>query len=259
MLGSRVGSRGALYGSSVGSGSDDEGPGTIWTLDETSGKAVPTEAEWVANGYSPKNLYTFQEASGNILDQIGTGPLVTAGAPMYSQAVAGWTRAGLRFTEVAGQRATATANVPEAADDVAVLAYMTMSAAGDRDLLGFGTGAFFLSSLNIGDNLEWRVDGSFGSSGSSYLNDGVVPLLLVNNRDAGTARIYTHRQKLSPAYSLNGTGTVLTFGANVGGVGGSATSFVVYGVTFEGVPARFTDASAHALLTSLRWAPSWSP
>jgi hypothetical protein len=263
MLGPRVGLRTPRAGLAVGVGQDQLAPsGFVFapSTDATSGKGVPTAAQWSAGGYTVKNLYGFQDLSGGIVDSVGSGSLSEGGtAPSYNQAVSGWTRKGITFAEAAGQRLTATSGVPNAASSVAVFTYLSFNAAGDRDMIGFGTGAYVLVTSNAAETMEWRVNGaSGGGSAGAYSGIGMFPLLMVMNRTLGTIKFYTHLEKLTPVYGAGAAGTVLTWGANVSGVGGSSSGQVAYGATFEGTPAEFTDTTAKALLVALGWTPPWS-
>lgn len=228
-----------------------------WTRDATSGKAVPTEADWTANGYTAKNLYTFQEASGAIVDQIAAADLLAAGAAcQYAQTITGWSRKGVKLTESVGQRLAAASGGPDVEGDMTVVAYTTFAASGDRHLFGFG-GAYYQVLTNAADHLEWSVDGIMSGGGSSYAAAGLVPIIVSNGRTWLTTFIATPTQFLSPLYSANGTGTDIVVGANAAGINSSSNGIMSYLATLEGLAVERPEA--HSLLTQWGWPPTWTP
>lgn len=266
-LGSRVGSRGSLYGSVVGSSGDDEGVSMQGvTKDATSGIYCPaTLAEWnqtmaaagIGSG-SPSVLWLCQEASGNLADSIGSFTGTAGGAGnLYQQAVTGWSRVAVGAAEAATANWTnSAAGLPDpSAASLLGLVYAAITAT--------PTAVRGVSRMATTTTIEARVTttpaarvvaGANTATGSSTLGTGVRPWVTKHNVTGSSQALYTDQDKVIPTFTaLSGKQILL----GNGGVTPPTIRYL-YAVWFFNAAAELTDAQIKTLLQTLGWAPLWT-
>jgi hypothetical protein len=250
--------RAAHYGSAPASG-------VAWSLDATSGQAVPADAtEWAAfiaaNSLTiaaPTNLYLCQEASGNLADSIGALTLAAANTPLYQQAVTGWTRKGVGFNGGTAQHFANTGYPAANTSSRFILMYwsgLTAAPLAGGTMLTHGTN---ITAIGVSQNIT--------TGRARYRNGATIvdttaavtatPIAFLHNIDTSAARLYTNAQKLSPAYAA-AAGTNLYIGAQSGA--SILTGTLYYLAIWSGAAAEVDDAQVLALHEALGWSPSWT-
>lgn len=255
MIGLRVGIVTGRRGIAAGIGSDESsnsGP----DADAASGRLVPsTSSQYTALGLvAPNDIWTCQEASGNLVSDNGT--ILTANAtPLYQQALAGWTGKAVGFNGGANQRFQHATYNNAATSSLLALLYMvvTTTPAGAQGVLTAGT-SFSAGGLSITatPRLRYRNGATIVDSANPY-NTVVVPVVFKHDITNSVARAFTDIEKLSP-----------TFGAAAGtifGVGtGTAAHFLLrYLAVWRGAAAEQSDTAIKTMLQTLRWSPTWTP
>lgn len=272
MLGARLGIRGGISGGPAPGVSADRLGGAGWTIDAASSKGTPASAAelnamFARAGLSiaASGLYLMQEASGNMLDSIGTAPLVAAGTTRnYQQSVTGWTR---KFITNSADGGTSTwsstdASLPDlSTTSFAMLAYVLMPTAAPaaaRNLIAMaGSGAGRAdASLTTGPvvrGLSTTTNITNGTSNPVGAST-VRPIVLMSDKTNSRARVYTDQDKISPTFGAV-TGKALTLGSNSGGAiaGGYGWGFTLFGAA-----AERTDAQWKSILQTLNWTIPWS-
>ena len=274
MLGSRVGAKfGALFGSRVGSSSDDEG--ASFTIDSAAGRAAPANAaEWtafmtaagLATG-NPSSVWNCQDASGNLLDSIGSVPLTPTGAVTYQNAVAGWARSAVNIPQTSGARCVAAAGVGPnpTTTSVLLLGYMdvTAQAAANRGLMSVaGALADTLTSaeawLIATTHVAQAECVSVVTAGTADpFTGGVRPFVLKYNRTGSAFVYYDDLQKITGTFAAGVTDGNKGFGATANAQISLGLS-LLYGALFSGAPAELSDAQVKTVLTTAGWTIPWS-
>jgi uncharacterized repeat protein (TIGR01451 family) len=225
---------------------------------------VPVTAAGFASvtGRTPTHIYTCQEASSNLIDQVGTENLIAstaAAAPLYQVPITNWTRKGVGFSETSGQKCTlATGHGPNPLNTaVAMLAYVRVrTVIATRTILMIedaGASNRIMASMNTGGVLVTNCMAAAANAGTvDHRDTNVHPLLLA----VDTANTFVGRWTDLEA-------DIGTYGATPGdavkGIGavGGGLSFVgeVLGVwILEGANAQIaTNAAAKTFLQSLGW------
>lgn len=238
------------------------------TKDSTSQKFVPaTAGEWtttmsvagIASG-NPTDWWLFQDAAGNPTSA-GAGLVLTAnGTPLYQQAVTGWARLGVGFTNVANQRFTAAAGVGPNPSTTSMLQiwYMSITAAPGAQVVmanvSDGATNFRAMAQNIPPTvLQSACAGVVVNGTTDAVPLGVQPIVVQYDRTNSRANVYTLNDKI-----------VGTFNSGVvdgrKGIGGatSPTGQAVYGALWSGAGAEISPAQIKTLLQTLNWSPTWS-
>lgn len=266
-IGPRIGARlGLRIGAPPGGASD---PMAGVAKDATSNIYVPANgAQWstvfsvaAMGGRSALSAYLCQEASGNLADSIGANTLTASGASWaYQQTIAGWARKGITIADGnTNHNFQNTTTVPDiGSTSVALLAYISMPAAAPAGARRFfrldTTGA--LAQLSVTPRMQIVTSGAGGStvSGTSDPTNAVRPVLMMIDKTAGKAMLYTTQEKI--------TGTQGTYSGLVLGLGASGgtcpTCGYLYAAVMSGANAEFTDAQAKTLLQTLGWTIPWS-
>ncbi len=242
-----------------------------WAVDGTSGIGVPnTSAEWSSfisgnglTGWSaPNSLHRLQEASGNAADSIGSLTLAAVTSPLYSQAVAGWSRVGVGFNEGTNQRFFGTA-ADASTTSCLTLMYLSLGAGLDatvRGVFAYGSSvsdqgiSAFVSTSN-----RMRLRGVAGlvdtAVGSTYGATG-FPVVFRHDHTNAIRRLYTDDEKVSATYGAGTSATNFGLGAIMSGT--SANFTAMYMATWFGAAAERSDAEIKAMLQALGWAIPWS-
>lgn len=236
--------------------------------DATSNIYVPADAgQWTqfrtAAGLAmanPDSLWLCQEAAGNLADSIGALPLTAVGAPVYQQAVAGWTRKGVAASAdgVADRFHLATGVGPSPATTSQLwLALMLMPAT------PVGATRFHMG-LNVASGTNSVRHGHLVTSGlprvqvSGVTADGANSIstefhacAIKYDRTNNVANAYTLDEKIVGTYSA-----AINDGAK--GFCNASLAKVVYACMWSGANAEVSDANLKALLQAMGFAPAWS-
>ncbi len=238
---------------------EDEEPVVTWSVDATSGKPVPANAqEWadfiVAKGLSiasPGFLHLCQESSGDLADSIGNMTLTKSGSTLYQQSVSGWSRKGVGFVDNATGRYAANAGVgPDpSSESVAFLWIVSMPAApsGTRLFGGLNAGASsnaFRFNYNSNGTIQLR-NGSTINTQNSHAN-GVRLIFGRYDRTNEIARLYTDLEVVSATY----TSSVLDTTKGLG-TAAMANITALYMAWWSGADAEMSNAEVKALLEAI--------
>jgi hypothetical protein len=194
------------------------------------------------------------------VDSLGVTNLTANGTADYNQAITGWTRTAVVLTETAAERfsAAAAAGPNPAAGSVAWLFYVntaTTPGSNRRMVAVSEGGGGLLAQLTTGNKWQCYCNG-VAVNGTANMNDADVhPLLLVYNKTAGTAKLYSDDEKIASTYSSGITDSTKGIGATAST---SAPVKFLWGCTFESTNAEFSDATAKSALQALGWTIPWS-
>lgn len=197
-----------------------------------------------------------QDASGNLAEG-GGGPVLTANAtPSYSNAISGWTRVAVGFTDgTAAQRFRSTdTSLPDISTTAAfLLAYFAAPStpAGVRGVLELGATQ---AEARITTNPFYRnVAGGVTTTGSGAISTGVRPVGLVMRPVLDTSGVYTDQEKIETAAVTTPTGKLVGVGAT-GGVSAPPGRCLYLALIVDDP----TAAEIKALYQALGWTIPWS-
>jgi hypothetical protein len=275
MIGARIGGKvGARVGVAMGISADELSAAGI-TVDPVSGKPVPANAaEWTAflilaaaadaqlvGAPNPTALWLYTEASGNILDRIGSRNLTANVAPSYGAPITGWARLGVEFNGTVNQRCAHTTFADSATTSLYTFLYREAVGipGATANLFTYGTSSIAGGLTRLAtDRIRYRnvaiVDFAAASPGPGPV--GYEHNLDVAGAGASPrARAWDLNEKLSPAFNA-AAGTRLDIGATSGA---SDPCRVFYQPLWDGLPAEFwTDARKKALAQQLGWTIPWA-
>jgi hypothetical protein len=241
-------------------------PAIPWTVDATSGKALPqnsTEmtALLAAAGLSgtASSIWLAQEASGSLLDSVGSINLAVTGTLARQQAVTGWTADSTDFDEGVSEYAGVSGGAPNInTTSVLVLAYLDLGAQAAAQ-----TNVMFLGSdVSIEYTSAEKLSiGFFGaSSGYAYTNGSfsgtVVPVVVQIDNTNQRLRLYTHKSRASMIYATP-SATNATYFYFGGLVYAAPPMGLIYGAQFTGATAQLSDANVKSFLEELGWTVEW--
>lgn len=243
-----------------------------YSTDAASGKAVPaSSAEWSAfisaaglSVSAPSYLHLCQEASGNLADTIGGLTLTANGSPAYQQAVAGWTRLGVKGDALTANQRFRNITAPNpSTTSMAMFAYVAVGAldATVRSVLGFGAisdtnVSAYVNAAPVVSRFKYRESANISDTSTAIDYAGlVVPMMLLVDHTGTRARFYTNQERLSPTYGLPSTATTYFLGADAGTW---AATTILYSCGWTGAAAEISDANVKALFTALGYSPPWS-
>ena len=210
-----------------------------------------------ATGRTPTHAYSCQEASGNLIDQIGSVNLVPAGAPLFLQPVSNWVRKGVGFNETVNQRFSVAAGTGwnVTLTPVAMLAYVTArTAAAVRSLLiitDAGGTARSGVSVTTGGLLRTQCGSTLNDGTIDHRDAAVHPVLLTIDVGGSVTNRYTNIEKDNGTFGAGAVDGTKGIGAYAGL--NSHLGEVLALWVFEGSDAQFSDAQAKTMLTNLGW------
>jgi len=271
MIGIRTGiAAGPRFGIAAGISEDELAatagglPGV--TRDSSSGIYCPANAsEWTAvmaaagiGSGNPSGTWLCQEASGNLVDQIGALALIANGTPLYLQSAAGWARFGVGFNAVANQRFTANVGTgPSPATTSQLwLFYMSITATPGATAVAMNVsdGATnFRTLVTTTPRIQSAIAGVTATGTQNPTATGIQPMVMLYDRTNLAATIFTGQEKITNTYSA----AVVDGRKGIGGAL-SPTGQCVYGAMFQGAAAELTSAQIKTLLTTLGWSIPWS-
>ncbi len=213
------------------------------SLAPDGGLYLPADAaEWtdlldgtgIAN---PDSLWTFQQSSGDVVDEIGSRDLVAAGTPTYQQSVPGFTRKAISFDDGSTDRFSTT--IPSGATGYVslVIARMRSAPAATRSIVEHPN---IYSQVTAG--LLVRGDCASAASGAISLGSDVHVIITKSSDALSEARVLTDDELISPNYGLF-AGTTLTVGGS--SPGDTPPMDVLYMTAWE---ADLTDAQLSTIL-----------
>lgn len=239
-----------------------------WAVDATSSIGRPiTSAEWsaliaahslTANGVTldpPDNLYLFDEASGAILDKIGSKNLTVGNSPSRGIAVTGWSATAIGASGAASTQTASNTTLPNInANDSACLGYIRYANGGtNREILSYGSAANNSVQARGGTTGIRKRTGANTANGASDHTGQVRPYLSTRD-NASVDQLHTDIEKLSLTWaSASGTTLTATFCSSADA--GISADFLYLAVWAGGVtPAAMTDTERSNLLSALGWA-----
>ena len=272
MIGLRTGlATGLRTGLAIGISADEirtSQAASAWSVDATSGIAAPSSAtEWAAflsakslSAASPSSLWLCQEDGSvghtDLADSIGAFPLIAQTAPLYGQAVPGWSRKGVGFDQTSNQRFISTdAALPDISTTSAtLLAFVAADTtpAAARGIVSFGTTTARFQ-VTTTPALQF-VAGTTANEGANCPT-AVQPLVIKVDKTAGVTAGYTIQSNLANTVGAI-TGKAVRFGALTSG--SSFVGKIVYAAMWSGASAEISDANMKALLVAMGWTIPWS-
>ena len=264
MIGPRTGLRvGVVCGVRTGTGVDQLGGSSgISSVpkDATSGIYCPvTLADWntvlttagLATGLV-SHSWTCQDASGNLVDHIGSLALTAANTPSYGTAVSGWTRKAVSWSLNSTSSFSGNTEVDFSTGDGTLLMYQYASTPGATKAyagLGNNQTAEILSTGKAQMKSGVNVAGGVGSIG-----DGTVRPIVIGYSKLGSAvKLYTDADKIAPTFTASGSATIIGVGS-FSGVQTPAGGCLL--IAF--LPSVLSDANLKTLLQTLGFTISWT-
>jgi hypothetical protein len=214
------------------------------TVDQTSGWYTPANAgEWAnllqGTGIAvPSHLYLAQEASGNLVDAIGTSPFVANGTGVtYGAPVPGWSRKGLKWTDdlpAFFANGVSTSNTSAA---MLILASVDEAPSGER------TAWYQGAHVVLPGTAQFRVDDANSAYGAANPVGSVHAFLLQNSQALLHTSMTSDQEVITPAWANVANGTF------IGGVlYGSPAMHILYVAQWVGSSADFTPSQAGTLV-----------
>lgn len=233
------------------------------SIDAASGKCVPASAaEWTtflaAIGLgigAPANLYLCQEANGNLADSIGTGVLTATNAPLYQQAVAGWSRGYAGFTDGTTQKFIGTVGQPVLSATSSLFigyVYLASAPAATRLIAAMGTASFGAAARFLATQNVQAVSGANTVNAANNYGASVRPIVMKYDRTNSLAVVYTDQEKIAVTYAAGTTAGLYLGGQTTAPAGG-----FLWAAQFTGADAELTDAQVRSLLQGLAWSPAF--
>lgn len=231
--------------------------------DATSGLRVPANAyQFGLGGYTVSHLYLCQEASGNLTDSIGGVTLTANATPLYQQAMAGWDRDFVGFSQAASQRFTAAGGVGPnpATTDVFWCAYMVLDTlpGGLRGVLAAGANCAVIMSAAGALRLSIAGVTVDDSTTRTDLDDLVHPIGLLQDATNTRTGLFTDEAKTLGTHAAATDGLKGIGGNTVSGSSPPALAGSLYMFVMTGAAARMSDAQIKSLYQWLGWTVPWS-
>ncbi|HKP07589.1 MAG TPA: hypothetical protein VJU58_10095 [Microbacterium sp.] len=238
------------------------------TRDASRGIYCPaTAAEWTtvltaagdATG-GPSAVYTFQEASGNLVDQVGTFTCAVSGTGLaYQVTESGWTRKAITTTEGAsGLFLNTDAGLPDiSTNSCLVLTYVrTVSSISRRSIFGLGpAGSRCSAERELTTGVPVIMDFPQQASGTIDPSGVVRPWWLQINQAASFAGILTDQEKIVPSWSGTAAGKRLTYGILQNNC---STAAYLYSAVFFNAAAEKSLAAIKSISQTLGWTIPWT-
>lgn len=267
-IGPRVGPAVSLDADPIFSGGGGVNPMAGVDQDGASAKYVPANgAQWtqtmavagIGSG-NPTDWWLCQEAAGNLASSGAGITLAANGTPLYQQAVSGWSRLGVGFTNAANQRFTAAAGIAPnpATTSVLFLWYMAITAApGAQVVMGNvsdGATNYRVMAQVVGSTkIQNACAGVVVNGTTDATTVGIQPVVIQYDRTNSVANVYTLNDKIVGTYNAS----VVDGRKGIGGAT-SPTGQAVYGALWSGAGAEMSAAQIKTLLQTLNWSPTWS-
>ncbi len=234
----------------------------LWTVDATSDIGCPTGSTEVAAAltdaglsYTASSQWDFDEASGNVTDNIGSKTLTASGTLAYDQAITGWDRNGIVFTEDVAGALTNNTLADVSTNSSLIFAYvkLTTVAGADGTVIMAGTTNGVFVRLNSTPRIV-AISEANSTTGTANPTGSVIPVVIRNNQTANTVDVFTEQEKITVTQGAMLSETDLVFG---GGANHPPTMTVTWGLLFENANAEWSDAQIRTFLQTLSWSPAW--
>lgn len=234
-----------------------------WSLDGTSGKAVPNTGTELAAFFAACGLtstgtalWRLQEASGVAADSIGTVTLTPNNGPTYAQAVAGWTRVGIKFTDgTNNQRLLNSTTAPNPALTPCLLfALVSLPAApaAIRDIMGL-VGNVDLRLLTTG-KLRFVSGGGASVGDLENVAASTVQPLILRSDPGGAMAAFTEQERFYGTSQVPTSATQVFF---AGQTAAAAAATYLYAFELSGSSAQLSDDQIRTVLRTAGWNPTW--
>lgn len=242
-------------------------PTVTWTVDPTSGKAVPAnQFEWrdflkakgLTSIMTPNGLWLAQEGSGPLADSIGPVALAPIGATLYGLTVPGWSRKAVGTTDgsVASFSNMTDATLPNVGSTsmtvLALIAFPGIAPANTRTFLVEGSGsltAFAQANLDSSKHLMMTISPTT-TTGAQDPGTAATAVMMKLDHLHAEQKLFTSTEKIT----LPNTPLVGSRGLFLGGaVAPAPETRFLYVVAWYGSRAEISDADVTALLTALDW------
>lgn len=243
--------------------------GPSWPVDATRGVGLPTTlAHWNAvlaaagdASGAPFSAWGMQDASGNLVDAIGTAPLAfTGGGNLYQQSQSGWSQKFVTLTDgTAGRWQSTDSSIADiATTSLLLMLYVNVTAtpAGTRSVCELGT----TTDARIRENTTPRAIASSGTNlgtAATNNNTGAVRIQWLQVNRTGTAVAAYNDQEIIPAptFASGMTGVRLVVGGN-----NSSPCAAAYGLgaAWKAASAEKAKATIKAISQTLGWTIPWS-
>lgn len=268
-IGSRIGSRiGATVGARVGSspGGDpmagvfrDSGSLKYWP--RTAGQWDTALAASSISSGGPMSLRNWQEASGNIVDQINNIDLTAfGGGGSYQQSVTGWTdtKAVVVAEGGAGGYLNNTDTDLPAPSTEAFLWVLYLRVAStplaERTIAIMGDGNGLKLNITTSPFLKGYLGTVAGGTGVSAVPTTVIPVVIKST--AAAATVFTESEKIAVSWTAPSATKALFVG---GAVELSPPLGILGDALFKGAAAAISETNIKRMLTNLGWSPLWTP
>jgi hypothetical protein len=240
--------------------------GQTWSVDATSGKALPVDAAeaaalLTAAGVTADTLALYHfgvPASGDVTDSSGNSKTLTAGGTTraYQQAVTGWTAKSLKTTAgSAGKLTNNTFGNVNATSYTVILYALLAAGTAQRSIMRIG-GSFdddACLEMTSGELLSVGEGNGTRSNGASTIHGQVRPLVLRIDDTGNTVDGFTDAEKVvGGPQTCNGT--ELCFGGDNTQTHFPATCDYIFAWV---IGAALTDQQLYDLLTEAGWAPAF--
>jgi hypothetical protein len=234
-------------------------PGMDVTLDATSEIYCPIDAtEWgivatEAGVSAPSFGWDMQDAAGALAPSVGGVSLASEGIRQdYQQAVAGWSRFGLR-SRGDGWFSNDAAFPDISTGSQLILVYAKQSISGGASVDMLWAGNFSARGIvNVAAHMVARNDTTLGVAGTEDVTGAVRPYVLKVDRATSLIKLYSDQEVVDVAIGgVTGKGVYV-----VGGLLGDDTTFLI-GACWSGAAAEMTDAEVRTLLQTLGWTVAW--
>jgi hypothetical protein len=212
--------------------------------DAASGWYTPAGAtEWTnllqGTGIAiPDHLYLAQEASGNLLDSMGTAPFVVVGSGLtYQDPVPGWSRTGVKWTDNLSTYFSNEVVTNNTSSALLIIASIDATPSGSR------TPWYSAADVVLLGGAQFRVDDAGSAYGTLDPVGNVHAYLLRNSQVLKLTSMTSDQETITPSWANVANGTFL------GGVlFGSPAMHVLYVAQWVGPGADLTAAQATQLI-----------
>lgn len=213
-----------------------------------------TAAEWVGAGFqAPAHIWLFQEASGAILDKVGSKNLSAAGTVAYQQAVAGWTAKAIGSTTpgTTGNCSNATMENLNA-NSVLTLTYSQFTLSATTLVSRAFHGAASVNDLqaNAASAIMRLRTGANAANGTGLHAATIHPIAVRWDRTNTVNAAYSDIEKVGITWADTAGTTMQVTAATLD------TAFVgnvMYAATWVGASAELVDAQIKSMLQALGW------
>lgn len=274
MIGVRAGARAGLrVGVAAGVSADQLGdslsnfpitPGV--TLDAAAQKHFPaTAGEWTAllaaagdAAGNPTCLWTCQAATAPVDVIDGANLVDTPVAPLYQQAVAGYSRFGIAFVDgTANQRLLNNSTAPDPSlTSTLELLVVKMPAAAPAAARGLLCKTFTTPRLDLNTTGRIRsIDGASADLVNGICDGGTHLIWHQVNLTASANITYTDAEKFTGVFAAPAGGPAIGYGACNPTTAPSIS--LLYAARFTGAAAERTTTQLRNLSNYLRWSVPW--